>query len=345
MRRPSTESAFTGLLLVVLLGGAGLALAANRSAPESSELTAATPGAPPPSAAPPRGAKAPPAPVDRSPETGLPSPDALPSAIASACADLTQEVPLRVITLNVHGGRGPAGFSMDRLAQLILSANADVALLQEVDRDRPRSFGVDMPLALARATGMEVAYGLNVRLGPRRGVSGVATLSRFAITDQSNTYLPSQGGTKQRGVLRTDLDVDGTTVSVFNTHLEPGAPTLRLRQMTTTMAVLSATEHPVIVGGDLNATPGSSTLGVTRSSLRDAWTDAGVGQRNTAPAGNPRIRIDYLLYAEPLRVVRTSVLPSLVSDHRGVLGRFALSVAGDEVCVPVLAGPAGSGGG
>jgi endonuclease/exonuclease/phosphatase (EEP) superfamily protein YafD len=84
---------------------------------------------------------------------------------------------------------------------------------------------------------------------------------------------------------------------------------------------------------------------VTRASLRDAWVDAGQGPANTMPATNPRLRIDYLLYGEPLRATRTVVLPTLVSDHRGVLARFVLSVAGDEVCVPVLDGPVGSGGG
>lgn len=342
MNRPSSETLATVLLLALLLGGAGLALTVSRSSPDA---------APPPPDAPssaadtspgPRAARAP---VDRSPRTGLPAPKELPSATASACPDLTRQVPFRVLTLNTHGGRGPAGFSIARQAQLIASSGADVALLQEVDRARPRSQGVDMPQALARATGMEVAFGLNVDLGPGRGVSGVATLSRFPITEQVNSYLPSEGGTKQRGLLRTDLDVDGTTVSVFNTHLEPGATTLRLRQMSTALGIMSGSEHPKIVGGDLNAEPASSTLAVTRSSLRDAWLDAGEGPANTMPARSPRIRIDYLLYTEPLRATRAVVLPSLVSDHRGVLARFVLSVAGDEVCVPVLDGPVGSGGG
>jgi endonuclease/exonuclease/phosphatase family metal-dependent hydrolase len=234
---------------------------------------------------------------------------------------------------------------MDRLAGFIRAADVDIALLQEVDRDRPRSRFVDMSGSLAAATGMEAAYGLNVRLGPNRGVSGLTTLSRFPIVDQANTYLPSRGGTKQRGVLRTDIDVRGTVVSVFNTHLEPGRPQVRLGQIAATMRTLAGSQHPLILGGDLNATPGSSTLRVARSGLRDAWVDAGRGPAETAPAGSPRIRIDYLLYAPPLRVTRTEVLPGLVSDHRAVRSRFVLSVAGEEVCLPQLDGPIESGGG
>lgn len=341
MKTPSSDAGWTVVVVLVLLvAGPGIALLVTRQTPEP----------PPQRISPSAGALVTPeadgsqAPVEPAPgEEGEPEP-ALPSVTASICPSLAEEIPLRVLTLNTHGGSGPAGFGIDALARFILAADVDVALLQEVDRARPRSRFVDMPGELAARTGMEAAYGLNVRLGPNRGVSGLATLSRFPIVDQGNTYLPSRGGTKQRGVLRTDLDVDGTVVSVFNTHLEPGLPQVRLGQISAAMRSLAATDHPLILGGDLNATPGSSTLRVAMSGLRDAWVDAGTGPAETAPASNPRIRIDYLLYAPPLRVTRTEVLPGLVSDHRGVRSRFVLSVAGEEVCLPQLDGPIESGG-
>lgn len=338
MRRPTAETAATVLLLVALVGVPGLLLALNRSDPDATS--------PPQRLAPTDklfGSSVAPAPLESPPASGLPP--EMPSATASACPSLSKKIPLRVLTLNTHGGRGPSGFSIERIAQLIRSADVDVALLQEVDRDRPRSRFVDMPGALASATGMQAAYGLNVHLGPRRGVSGVVTLSRFPILQQVNTRLPFQAGTKQRGLLRTDLDVAGTTVSVFNTHLEPGAQPIRLRQISAALGPLAETRHPVILGGDLNAAPGSSTLGIARSALRDAWLDSGVGPSLTAPASNPRIRIDYLLYGSPLVPTSTEVLPSVVSDHRGVRSRFVLAVAGDKVCVPVLDGAVGSDGG
>lgn len=338
MRLPSAESGATALLLVALVAVPGIVLLVSRSTPDSE----GPPRTEPAQVSSGTGAKVPPAPMKPTPRSDASSP--APSATSSACPSLSKTVPLRVLTLNTHGGRGPAGFSIDRVAQLIRAADVDVALLQEVDRDRPRSRFVDMPGALSSATDMHVAYGLNVQLGPQRGVSGVVTLSRFPIVHQSNTRLPYAAGTKQRGLLRTDLDVDGTTVSVFNTHLEPGAHPIRLRQMTAALGRLTASRHPVILGGDLNAAPGSATLGIARSALRDAWLDSGRGPSLTAPASNPRLRIDYLLYSPPLRATRTEVLPSVVSDHRGVRSRFVLSVAGDRVCVPVLDGVVGSGG-
>jgi endonuclease/exonuclease/phosphatase family metal-dependent hydrolase len=280
--------------------------------------------------------------VDASP-SGSPRPTAPPSATATDCRSLDEDVSLRVLTLNVHGGQGPGGFDMGRLTDFLRRADVDVALLQEVDRARPRSRYVDMPAVLASGTGMEVAYGLNVRLGPRRGVSGIATLSRHPIVEQLLTHLPRRPGLKQRGVLRTDLDVDGLTVSVFNTHLEHARPTMRNRQLAAVRGPVAATPHPVVLGGDLNAYPGSGTLGIARAFLRDAWS-AGTGTGATSPASGPRNRIDYLLYAPPVRVRQAQVMPQVVSDHLAVRAEFVLPADSPEICVPVLDGAMGEDG-
>lgn len=356
MRRPSADAGWTLLVLVILLAGVGFAMAAGQVAPDAGAPPTtpgpSTPATPSPPTAPSDDVPAEPstpAPTRRpgasqTPSATTPAP-ALPSATASACPALARELTLRVLTLNTHGGHGPSGFDMNRLSRFIRAADVDVALLQEVDRDRPRSHGVDMPRVLAEATGMDMAYGLNVHLGPRRGVSGIATLSRYPITATAHTLLPNRPGLKQRGLLRTDLDVDGTTVSVFNTHLEHTSPAMRFRQLAALRGPLAASGHPVVLGGDLNAGSGSDALRLARTFLDDAWTAAGSGAGATAPAHSPRVRIDYLLYAPPLQVTRAEVLPAVVSDHRGVRGRFVLSVADREVCVPELDGAVGSGDG
>jgi endonuclease/exonuclease/phosphatase family metal-dependent hydrolase len=137
--------------------------------------------------------------------------------------------------------------------------------------------------------------------------------------------------------------VDGATVSVFNTHLESTSWEMRLQQATAVRGPVAATPHPVVVGGDLNATPGSAPLGVARGFLRDAWTDAGAGAAATSPARRPRKRIDYLLYAPPIRVTEAVVMPHLVSDHRAVRAEFVLPARSPEICVPVLDGAMGEG--
>jgi len=351
VRRPAPEILWTVVLVVVLAtAGAGVAVIATRGPAQVSgpadepsrslsvpPLPAVTPlePSPAPSSAP---SSAQPSRTPSGP--GAPAP---PAATASTCPDLTEQVGLRVLTLNTHGAQGPGGFDLDRVASLIRGSGVDVALLQEVDRFRGRSRYTDMPRELAARTGMEVAYGLNVDL-PGRAVSGTATLSRRPIVLQQNIRLPTAPGRKPRGLLRTDLDVDGLRVSVFNTHLEDQSTPLRLRQVAALRGPVATTPHPVVLGGDLNAIPTSPMMTNARSFLSDAWASGGFGPGHTWPAISPRLRIDYLYHSPPARVASVDVMSPAVSDHRALRARFVLSVAGEEVCIPELDGPVGGSG-
>lgn len=340
MRRPAPEVLWTVALVVVLLGAAvgvgtiALTRAERVTAPSQ-------PGPSPTSSSPAATAVEPTPPQPEEPGSRSPAP---PTATATRCPQVTERLPLRVMTLNVHGGRGPAGFDLDRLAALIRGAGVDVALLQEVDRFRGRSRHTDMPRVLAARTGMAVAYGLNTTDLPGRAVSGTATLSRFPIVSEHNLRLPTAPGRKPRGLLRTDLDVDGVRVSLLNTHLENAVPRLRLRQAAVVREIVAAVRHPVVLGGDLNAVPTSPAAVAAQSVLADSWADAGLGPGYTAPAGRPRRRIDQLFHSPGVRVGSIEVLAPVVSDHRAVRARYVLTVAGDQVCVPELDRPVGGGG-
>jgi endonuclease/exonuclease/phosphatase family metal-dependent hydrolase len=327
---------WTAVLVVVLVAAAsGVAVVAL-----SRTGSGASPAAPAPTRSAPTTSGNPATEPSRPSPSRRPNGPTLPEATATACTEVTEEVRLRVLTLNTHGAQAYGGFDLDRLTTFIRAADVDVALLQEVDRFRGRSHYTDMPRVLAARSGMELAYGLNVHL-PGRAVSGTATLSRFPILSRRNVMLPTAPGSKPRGLLRTDLDVDGLRVSVFNTHLEHLAPGLRLRQAAALRGPVRATPHPVVLGGDLNSLPTSPTGAVMRKLLRDSWREAGLGPGPTAPAGRPGRRIDYLFHSPTLRVGAIDVMEPVVSDHRAVRARYRLPVAGDEVCVPELDGRAG----
>ena len=58
---------------------------------------------------------------------------------------------LRVMVYNIHAGKDAAGVdNLERVAQVVRDAAADLVLLQEVDRGTRRSGGVDQPEVLAR---------------------------------------------------------------------------------------------------------------------------------------------------------------------------------------------------
>jgi endonuclease/exonuclease/phosphatase family metal-dependent hydrolase len=245
------------------------------------------------------------------------------------------DVTLNVLTFNIHSGLGPHGLGLEQVAREIESWDPDIVLMQEVDRFRNHSQGIDEPAWLAARLGMDSSSGMNFSYG--RGQIGNATLSRFPIVDETNTYLPNQPGlpnVKQRGLLRTEIKVGETVVSIYNTHLQPAYDSLKLSQMQVVGRAVAADPQPKLLGGDFNAVSSSRVMSVARPVLDDAWESVGAGPDGTSP-GAHRARIDHLLYSSPFVPSAARTIESAVSDHRAV--GVTLTLPGDgEVCVPVL---------
>jgi endonuclease/exonuclease/phosphatase family metal-dependent hydrolase len=246
-----------------------------------------------------------------------------PSGIeAIACQHNQRSSDLTVVTFNTHRSYGPNGLA--RIAAEIRRARADVVLLQEIDRFWARTRYVDQPAWFAQRLGMEYVFGANVVSGRRQ--YGTATLTRFPVVDQQSTRLPNGPGGEQRGLLRTTLDVDGRQVSVYNTHLQNGMPSLRHRQSRVVAGLVRSDPRPVVLGGDFNAGPTSPTLRGLRSGLRDTWAQVGTGSAATHHGG---ARIDYLLASPHFEPTSSQVLPSGVSDHHLVRATYKLPAGPD----------------
>ena len=232
-------------------------------------------------------------------------------------------VELTVLTLNIHFARTRVGEpALARIAEELRAWDADVVLLQEVDRNRFRTGLVDQAQTLGRQLGMESVFGPNRPVRP--GFTGNAVLSRFPVVSSRNHPLPTRPGLIPRGLLRVTIDIDGQRVSVFNTHFEHSSPAARREQARAAAAVLRRTSHPGLLGGDLNTGPDTPPLRVLgRAGLVDVWPAAGNGAGLTAPAADPRHRIDHVLTGPTLAPVSADVLISLVSDHRAVRAEVA----------------------
>ena len=93
-------------------------------------------------------------------------PRALVALALAACAtrgparDARAARPITVLVYNIHAGKDAAGVdNLARVAAVVRETNADVVLLQEVDRGTRRSGGVDQPAELARLTGYAASFG------------------------------------------------------------------------------------------------------------------------------------------------------------------------------------------
>ena len=248
--------------------------------------------------------------------------------------------PLRVMSFNIHHGAGTDDrLDLPRIAEVIRQSNVDVVGLQEVDRHwSARSDFVDQATWLARELKMHVAYGANLNLDPLlpdqpRRQYGTAILSNTPILEWDNTLLPRFGNHEQRGLLHTRINVRGVPVHIYNTHLQHNDAAERLAQAQAIKQLIGAPDDPVILLGDLNATPDAPEIRTLVEDLVDVWVAAGAGNGYTYPTEDPRLRIDYVLQSADIvarsMAVATSPLAELASDHLPVIAEVALP--GDKV--------------
>ncbi len=221
------------------------------------------------------------------------------------------------MTYNIRGGWGMDGRrSTARIAETVAAHAPDIVCFQEVHERLPWSRMVDQPRRLQRLLQMPFVFQRNLSIGV--GGYGVGIVTRFPVVGAQRWFLPSVK--EQRGALEVRLRAPEGDVSVFCTHW--GLNGEERRQQAVQMAErVNAAPRPVIVCGDLNEQPGAAGVQelLARAGLRDA--DAAL-DRPTFPAGEPRVRIDYLFYGGELRLEGAKVVETPASDHYPVFADF-----------------------
>jgi len=254
-----------------------------------------------------------------------------------ACAHLPaagSEIRLRVMTYNIRSGNG----NLTGTADAIRASAPQLVALQEVDVHwAERSSFVDQATVLGEQLQMHVRFariyqfaGTAPQDPPRE--FGVALLSKFPILDWSN-HIIARLSTQETnpvtaplpGFLEARIDVGGTAVRVFNTHLDYRSdPRVRQQQVAEMLAYIGDASVPTLLFGDLNAPPDAAEIQPLLERLNDAWpVTAGPGL--TDPADEPRKRIDYVLVSKHFRVQSASVPMTLASDHRPVVVDLVLA--------------------
>ena len=273
-------------------------------------------------------------PPQRVQESGPPLPE-LPKEV---CVRRDRKATLRVVTYNIKSARFGGQLRLSDIARELATMDADVVLLQEVDRGRVISGRIDTPALLGEALDYRASFGSNVRFPT--GEYGTAILSRFPILQEQNVLLPNRPGMQQRGLLGATIRVRGIPVNVYNTHLQHTSRPMRVVQMQTIVRLLAEDPLPGVLGGDLNDIPASPVMRVAYQVFDDTWTAVGVGPGHTVPAHKPRARIDYLLHQQgddpdtTIKPLSAQVLGVGSSDHRGVLATYRLKAEADPICVP-----------
>ena len=256
---------------------------------------------------------------------------ALVAAAVTACAHVSRGAPirtLRVMSYNIEAGNHDLG----RIAEVIRASAPDVAGLQEVDVHwAERSNFADEASVLGQRLGMHVRFARIYHIAEGSGGQpprefGVALLSRYPFTAWQNDTLtrlstqdPNAVPARAPGLLEATIDVRGTPVRVFNTHLDYRAdPRVRQQQVAEMLGYIDGTRAPTLVLGDMNAAPDAAEIQPLLERLADSWPSFG-GPGLTYPSDTPRERIDYVLVSPHFRVRSAAVPVTLASDHRPVV--------------------------
>ena len=249
-------------------------------------------------------------------------------ALSFGCSSVSRAEPekMTVLSYNIHHGAGTDGkLDLERIAQIIRDQRPDVVALQEVDIKTSRSGGIDEAAELGRLTGLNAVFGKAMDYSG--GAYGQAILSRWPIKEHTVHQLPQRPGREPRIVLVARIEAPSGDLFFASTHLDHEMEDVRIEQAAALSRILTGTKGPVLLAGDFNAAPESTTM----RTLLEQWTDtAGASASPTIPSRNPRRRIDYILAltqdSSHWKTVQSLVLNEPVaSDHRPVAAILELT--------------------
>lgn len=163
---------------------------------------------------------------------------------------------------------------------------------------------------------------------PRGDNFGIALWSQLPLQATQVTW-PGDTGVPS---LQARIDLDGAPLHVVATHPLPPTPAfghdLRDRQLQAIAAELGAQPQPVLLVGDLNATPWSPIFQQLVTTAQLEATEQQFWPSGTWPSVLPagRIWIDHILPGHGARLLSRRVLDDVGSDHLPVLGTVGLDV-------------------
>lgn len=220
---------------------------------------------------------------------------------------------LRVASYNIHAGTdADSKPSLNQIITTLRETNADVVLLQEIDRLLPRSGFLDQFAVIADRLGYD-HKGFYGRLCFGPCAFGNAVLSRRPVERWQRLPLPSRGG-EPRAAVGAFLE-DGTTV--WCTHLGLRQD-WRASQISALANVIRCSDAPTIVGGDFNALRSDPEMEGLRA---DSRLDDFGEEEPTIPVVGPYRRIDHLM-ARGFTRLSAGTREDRGSDHRLIWADF-----------------------
>ncbi|GJD77803.1 endonuclease [Methylobacterium gregans] len=235
---------------------------------------------------------------------------------------------IRLLSYNIRHALGLDGrIAPERIAAVVAACEPDIVALQEVDVGRARTGGLDQAEEIARLLRMDQHFHPALHIeGERYGDAILTAHPSRLVRAAGLPGHPRRLGLEPRGALWVEVAVGGRRLQVLNTHLGLTSGE-RLAQVAALLGPdwlgNPACRDPVVLMGDLNATPWSRAYRRLAGRLTDARRLAGPGGARsgaTFPTRLPLLRIDHVFVSAGIGVARMEPvgegLARIASDHR-----------------------------
>lgn len=252
----------------------------------------------------------------------------------------SDETYFTVVQYNIWGAKkGRTSEHFDNIAAVLNSQKPDLVTLNEVDSMTPRNKFV-MFKELANRTGMYSAFAPAREKGDEGWYSsdaayGDAILSKYPIEEVRRFKLypdPAQGDTEKenRAVCAARVKIGERSVWIASTHLDHRSNDLsRISQANQLKEIVESLDGTLVLGGDLNAVPGSESINIISTYLTPQYPMVSP-EYYTAPSKvngqqNPTKLIDYILIKKSesaIRCMSYRIVNSTASDHCAVVATF-----------------------
>lgn len=226
---------------------------------------------------------------------------------------------LRIGSYNIAHSR-LVNYDIKTIADEIVSLDLDIVGIQEVDRFAKRSNYVDMLKELVMESGYPFGKyfkainleGDSAKYG-QEGEYGLIILSKYPIK-QSETIELECPNLEQRIVAHAVIDVRGTDIDFYNTHLSFESTAVRSKQFEA-LANLIEGENPCIITGDFNIEKADefNVIPLDRINAKD---------KTYITYPEDQLPLDNVFYTEEFEFVSSNMNVSGHSDHNLIYGEF-----------------------
>lgn len=230
----------------------------------------------------------------------------------------------RIMSYNIRNAAGLDNKTdYNRIADIIDKISPDIITLQELDSVTIRSKGVDVLKEIADITRMHYVYAPAISF--QGGKYGIGLLSK--IKPQASSFIPLPGSEESRVLLMAEFE----DFIIFVSHLSLTDED-RLKSISIINQQAQLYKKPVVLTGDLNATPDSEDIKL----LSQSWKLLNNPKVPTFPADKPSVTIDYIAgytaNGETYSVYQNHVLNEpIASDHRPLFADIRFKTPSEKV--------------